>query len=294
MEHRPHKTNIGLQPAGFGVDDKRVGKPAADVARGELFQKEHMGGPLNCSDLELSTYLQALEAGFLPTYYSDTSLSVRLKTISIASRSYLNGKKTVVFHGFPSLGMSAPSTAAHGEAVSTSFLADSRAKTSAPPGPEKGSPEPAVDCGESSPESSGRYAPDSPSSKIAPYSAPAASALSLKTWTAWGATRNGESYPRPMWVRPTFASECGLWPTPTVHGNHNRKGLSPSSGDGLSTAVKNWPTPTSSTGGPESDRCKSRQRGPKLVTAVEQCEAGGLPVTPQTKPPALNPRGSSG
>lgn len=36
-----------------------------------------------------------------------------------------------------------------------------------------------------------------------------------------------------------------LWPTPTVNGNHNRHGLSPNSGDGLSTAVKNkfWPTP---------------------------------------------------
>ncbi len=34
------------------------------------------------------------------------------------------------------------------------------------------------------------------------------------------------------------------WPTPTVCGNHNRKGLSKSSGDGLSTAVKTWPTPT--------------------------------------------------
>ena len=28
-----------------------------------------------------------------------------------------------------------------------------------------------------------------------------------------------------------------LWPTPTVHGNYNKKGLTPSSGDGLHTAV---------------------------------------------------------
>jgi hypothetical protein len=35
-----------------------------------------------------------------------------------------------------------------------------------------------------------------------------------------------------------------LWPTLTVHGNHNRKGLSAKSGDGLATAVKTWPTPT--------------------------------------------------
>ena len=35
-----------------------------------------------------------------------------------------------------------------------------------------------------------------------------------------------------------------LWPTPTVCGNYNRKGLSATSGDGLATAVQKWPTPT--------------------------------------------------
>jgi len=36
-----------------------------------------------------------------------------------------------------------------------------------------------------------------------------------------------------------------LWPTPTVQGNYNKKGLSKKSGDGLATAVKKmWPTPT--------------------------------------------------
>ena len=37
-----------------------------------------------------------------------------------------------------------------------------------------------------------------------------------------------------------------LWPTPTVCGNYNRKGLSATSGDGLATAVATWPTPTAS------------------------------------------------
>lgn len=37
--------------------------------------------------------------------------------------------------------------------------------------------------------------------------------------------------------------EGSLWPTPSVHGNYNRRGLSKSSGDGLATAVKMWPTP---------------------------------------------------
>jgi DNA (cytosine-5)-methyltransferase 1 len=35
-----------------------------------------------------------------------------------------------------------------------------------------------------------------------------------------------------------------LWPTPTICGNYNKKGLSKTSGDGLETAVKLWPTPT--------------------------------------------------
>ena len=45
--------------------------------------------------------------------------------------------------------------------------------------------------------------------------------------------------------------EKGLWPTPTLHGNYNRKGASQNSGDGLETAVKKelWPTPTAMTGG---------------------------------------------
>lgn len=39
-------------------------------------------------------------------------------------------------------------------------------------------------------------------------------------------------------------SNSHLWPTPTVNGNHNRKGLFKNSGDGLATAVMKFPTPT--------------------------------------------------
>ena len=34
-----------------------------------------------------------------------------------------------------------------------------------------------------------------------------------------------------------------MWPTPSVCGNYNRKGVSATSGDGLATAVWMWPTP---------------------------------------------------
>ena len=36
-----------------------------------------------------------------------------------------------------------------------------------------------------------------------------------------------------------------LWPTPSVCGNNNRRGLSENSGDGLATAVRMWATPSS-------------------------------------------------
>lgn len=57
------------------------------------------------------------------------------------------------------------------------------------------------------------------------------------------------------------------WPTPTVTGNWNRKGASSESGDGLVTAVKQWPTPCASdSAGPGLG--KERQGGGNLRTEV--------------------------
>jgi hypothetical protein len=54
-----------------------------------------------------------------------------------------------------------------------------------------------------------------------------------------------------------------------VCGNYNRKGASATSGDGLATAVKNWPTPTASLGtkGGRVTPRKSREGG-TLIEAV--------------------------
>lgn len=61
-------------------------------------------------------------------------------------------------------------------------------------------------------------------------------------------------------------SGFGLWPTPSVHGNYNRRGLSENSGDGLATAVKLWPTPKrqNANGGP----CRHGDGGIDLQTAA--------------------------
>ena len=65
-----------------------------------------------------------------------------------------------------------------------------------------------------------------------------------ETWPRWGMMQNGECSERAMPEHPTSEIESGSWPTPTVCGNYNRKGASATSGDGLATAVKMWPTPT--------------------------------------------------
>ena len=60
----------------------------------------------------------------------------------------------------------------------------------------------------------------------------------------WGLMRGGVCYPLPMWERRTSGKGGGSWPTPTVHGNNNRAGISPKAGDGLATAVARSMLPT--------------------------------------------------
>ena len=74
----------------------------------------------------------------------------------------------------------------------------------------------------------------------------ASSFLPTPTATPW--KQSGGAAGRTGQVRHSLESMAkhDLWPTPTLHGNYNRKGASQNSGDGLETAVKKelWPTPT--------------------------------------------------
>lgn len=63
---------------------------------------------------------------------------------------------------------------------------------------------------------------------------------------AWGMIVDGECYQLPTLAHRTKENVGGYWPTPTVTGNHNRKGASLTSADGLETAVKKFPTPLAS------------------------------------------------
>lgn len=89
-----------------------------------------MREPINCTGLELSTYLAVLAEGYLPTFYLDINLSAPSRSMVIASKSYQQGKKTVHFLGFQFSMTLQNLTVSHGEESLMSSRVDSLAKTS--------------------------------------------------------------------------------------------------------------------------------------------------------------------
>jgi len=61
-------------------------------------------------------------------------------------------------------------------------------------------------------------------------------------------TVSGSAYPLRSAGRRIYGGDGGLWPTATVNGNNNRKGITKKAGDGLATAVRMWKTPNASDG----------------------------------------------
>lgn len=134
-------------------------------------------------------------------------------------------------------------TESRGEAVLMSFLAGFPAKTFQQPEAAQESTESGQGYGVNLHESLAKYDPDACSWKTPQLSLLGGSDEFSETWPRWGSVRDGVAWLRPTAVPLTDDKESGLWPTPTVSGNHNRKGASATSGDGLATAVKKWPTP---------------------------------------------------
>lgn len=76
-----------------------------------------------------------------------------------------------------------------------------------------------------------------------------------------------------------------LWPTPTVCGNNNRKGLTKTSGDGLATAVLSYPTPKCQ----DARAALFDRRKSNLGEVIHGRYLNGGDMTPQTKTARLNP-----
>ena len=86
---------------------------------------------------------------------------------------------------------------------------------------------------------------------------------------------NGIAYLRVPSALPMFGTEFGLLPTVTVHGNYNRKGCSPNSGDGLAMVLRRESLPT-----PKASDADKGGRGDLLTVlrGYETAHAGTLPT----------------
>ncbi|CAB4172474.1 hypothetical protein UFOVP935_26 [uncultured Caudovirales phage] len=222
MEHRSLAPDLIVSDDNDACGNQRAGEPAPNVAQEELRQEKQMGGAVNCSNSELFIYLQALAEGFLVTYYSDTSPSVQSKSMSIASKSYQLGKKTVVFHGFPYFQMSRNSTATSGEEKSTSSAEDSPAKTSVAPGKPLVSAASDLVCGPKWRASLAKYDPATHSLKTAQCSLLEDLTGCSVTLPRWGSMRNGELFQQPALAPGMSGKGSGFLPTPTAQDANGR------------------------------------------------------------------------
>lgn len=96
------------------------------------------------------------------------------------------------------------------------------------------------------------------------------------SWPKWGTMLNGECSEPPVSVRRINATDCTFWPTVTISGNYNRKGVSAKSGDGLATAAA-WPTPRANKIGGYSS--------PGYSPTLEQAVNWATPNTMDSLPP---------
>jgi hypothetical protein len=152
--------------------------------------------------------------------------------------------KTMAVSRLSRFGMTCkPLTDGHGAALLTLWLEASRARTLAWPEKAQALTAPSQECGDTWRGSLARFDPDTFSWRTAQPSLLEDLGESSVTWPRSGMTAAGQCWALPMLGRRIKGIDSGLWPTITVCGNYTRKGASATSGDGLITAIRTWPTP---------------------------------------------------
>jgi hypothetical protein len=188
--------------------------------------------------------------------------------------AYLPPDKMMAFSRLSRFGMTfKPLMADRGEAVLMSYLEAFPVKTSPQQEKEQASKVSDLECGEKWHGWSAKFDPHTSTLRTAQCSLLEEEPELLQTLPRSGMTRSGMLWERQTLVLRTSETESGLWPTPTVCGNYNRKGLSKTSGDGLATAVSKWPTPTARIwkgGGRKMIRDDGKSREDMLDWLVEQ------------------------
>lgn len=94
-----------------------------------------------------------------------------------------------------------------------------------------------------------------------------------QTWPKSGSMQNGLVSEQTIVAHRTEEKDSGYWPTPTIHGNYNRKGASKKSGDGLETAVKMWPIE-------EKEKASGGQLNPMWVSWLMGWPIGWVDLEP--------------
>lgn len=163
-------------------------------------------------------------------------------------QAYCSPDKMTEFSRLSRFGMTfRPLTADHSEALLTSYLAASRARTSAQPAQGKASKGHAAACGSTWHVLSMRYDPTSSTWKTAHCLWEEDLPWSSVTLPRWGMTRNGLVFQHLTAERPISGIVSGLWATPSAT-DGNRGGVITSSMTGISLAQQiktptRWPTP---------------------------------------------------
>ena len=174
-------------------------------------------------------YSRELAEAFSAGFCSDGEPSVPSNSTPTPRVFSSHGRTTDVLRRFPSGMTSAPLTDDHGEVLLMSFLAASRARTSALPERDPDSREPAVAFGRSLPGSLARFDHASSSWKIPQRSFLAGLDVFLETWPRWGSMQDGQCWERATLALLTSGSESGYgpkYPTPTVSDSKNHGGPS--------------------------------------------------------------------
>lgn len=247
-------------------------------------------------------YSRALVEEFSRANNLDTDASALLNG-SPTPHLFLSSDKMMAFCRLSRFGMTcAPLTADCGAELLMWWLAGFRAKTSALQEKEPASLVNAPACGLKWRASLAKFDPVSCSWKTVQLSLLEDSELSSVTWPRSGMTADGQCWELPMSERRTSGIDSGFWPTPvasdtssrtkpyaqggtplslavkwptpTVCGNYNRKGASATSGDGLATAVRMWPTPTAHNAKEGAHKSEYEKNTPTLAA-----QAGG-PLNP--------------
>ena len=191
-------------------------------------------------------YSRALVEESSAVNYSDIKLCALLNG-SHTHKPCLWHDKTMEPSRLSRFGMTCkPLTENLGAELLTSWQEGFRAKTFQSPEKAQGLTENEVECGNTWRGWLAKYDQATFSWKTAQCSLLEDLTECLEILPRSGMTRDGLLWGLPMLERRISATDYGSWPTPTVSGNYNKKGLSLTSGDGLATAVmrRMWSTPT--------------------------------------------------